>query len=149
MQSCQNVYGIIDSQFLYYYMYYKKIFKSHISGQSNRIGPVCLCVQICGAYIVHHLNGTGLCCAPSPAMCITNLCCAQLPWPVVWCGVMSWHHSMLSHSGYQSMWTPAYWIEANMAYPCTNIQVCLLCHRAQTHTQIRLILLLWPLGTGM
>ncbi len=33
-----------------------------ISGQGNRIGPVCLCFWVCGTFVVHHFNGTELRC---------------------------------------------------------------------------------------
>ena len=48
---------------------------------------------VCGTYIVHHFNGTKLCCAPSTCICIMHnrpalctmvglwdLCCAPLQW---------------------------------------------------------------------
>ncbi len=43
----------------------------------NTFGPsICLSICICGTYIVHHFNGTELCCAPSrSALCIIDLCC--------------------------------------------------------------------------
>ena len=44
--------------------WYKEIFFAfRVSGQSNRIGPPCVSVWVCQTYVVHHLNGTGLCCA--------------------------------------------------------------------------------------
>ena len=30
-------------------------------------------VQVCESYVVHHLMSTGLCCAPRPVLCTTNL----------------------------------------------------------------------------
>ena len=42
------------------------VITSHVSGQGDRIGPICvsICVWVYEAYLVHHLNGTGLGCAP-------------------------------------------------------------------------------------
>ncbi len=54
----------------------KQIFTSCImvSVRGNRISPICVClgVWVCESYIVHHLNGTGLRCAP-PTYVVLNI----------------------------------------------------------------------------
>ncbi len=58
---------------------------SHISRRDNIFGPVRLCVWVCGTYVVHHFNSTGLCCAPPTCRNVTQ------PWywymATTWCEI--------------------------------------------------------------